>query len=175
MHSYTLKQSRRARYVRLSVRPGGAVVVTVPFGSSSALVQRFIQKHAEWINRSVARMRKIQALPASGVRGYATHKEAARALVHERVAHWNAHYRHAVGRIAIKNTRTLWGSCSRRGNLNFSYKLLFLPTCLVDYVVVHELCHLKEHNHSPAFWRLVAQTTPDHARRRRELRRYLLR
>lgn len=173
MQQYELKHSKRARYMRLAVWPGGAVVVTVPHGSSTYIVERFMRDHADWIDRSVRRMRHVKALPR-GTRTYKTHKEATRALVHERIARWNAHYGFSFERVAIKDTKTLWGSCSRRGNLNFSYKLLFLPLELVDYVVVHELCHLKERNHAPAFWRLVAQTIPDYAQRRRELRRYLL-
>ena len=175
MISYELKRSRRARCMRLAVGPGGVITVTAPYLSSAYTVERFMQKHAEWIDRAVRRMRKVKKLPVSGMRAYKEHKEAARKLVHERIAHWNAQYQHTVGRIAIRDTKTLWGSCSRKGNLNFSYKLFFLPQELVDYVVVHELCHLKEHNHSPAFWRLVAQTIPDYARRRQELKTYILR
>ena len=101
---------------------------------------------------------------------YLNHKESARAAVHARLAHYNAHYGHPLRRIFIKNSKSRWGSCSSRGNLNFNYKLIFLPPEVLDYVVVHELCHLREFNHGPAFWELVGQVLPNHKELRRALR-----
>ncbi len=101
---------------------------------------------------------------------YVRHKEAARALVKARLAYFNVHYQHRVGKIFIKQHRSRWGSCSERGNLNFNYKIIFLPPVLQDYIIVHELCHLRGFNHSPQFWALVAQTIPNHLTRRRALR-----
>ena len=101
---------------------------------------------------------------------YMAHKEAARALVHDRLAHFNTYYRYQYNRIAIRNPRRSWGSCTSLRNLNFSYKLLFLPPCLCDYIIVHELCHLEELNHGPQFWALVAETMPDVEVRRQRLR-----
>ncbi|MDB5225166.1 MAG: putative metal-dependent hydrolase [Candidatus Adlerbacteria bacterium] len=101
---------------------------------------------------------------------YAAHKEAARALVHTRLAHYNRYYNHTLRRVFIKNSKSRWGSCSSKGNLNFSYKLLFLPPEVADYVIVHELCHLREFNHGPHFWALVAQACPEHKALRQRLR-----
>jgi predicted metal-dependent hydrolase len=103
-------------------------------------------------------------------RQYLKVKEEARQLVHERVRHFNQAYGFPVGRIFIKNHRSRWGSCSQKGNLNFNYKIVFLPAELADYIVVHELCHLREFNHSPRFWRLVEEVIPDHRKRRLALR-----
>ncbi len=103
---------------------------------------------------------------------YLEHKEAARRLITERLRVWNAHYGFSFGRVAIRDQRSRWGSCSKKGNLNFNYRLLFLPLPLVDLVIVHELCHLKEFNHSSAFWALVEQTIPDLALRRNALRHH---
>ncbi len=103
-------------------------------------------------------------------RHYQTHKEQARALVKSRLDHFNAFYGFDYGRVAIKNLRSRWGSCSQKRNLNFNYKILFLPTELQDYVVVHELCHLAEFNHSPKFWAQMERILPDAKQRRRELR-----
>lgn len=102
---------------------------------------------------------------------YLEHKETARAFVTERVMHWNSFYNFEINRIAIRNQKTCWGSCSEHKNLNFNYKLLFLPEHLADYIVVHELCHLAELNHSPRFWNLVAQTLPDYKVHRKELQK----
>lgn len=118
----------------------------------------------------VVRRRRRTRRPVSGSRLYSLHKEAARVRVHEKLLVWNALYGFKYNKVAIRNTRSRWGSCSRAGNLNFNYKLLFIPERLFDYVIVHELCHLKEFNHSRAFWDLVAKTIPDYAERRHELR-----
>lgn len=101
---------------------------------------------------------------------YQAHKEVARALVHARLQVLNVHYGFAYNRVAIRDQKSRWGSCSQKQNLNFNYRLVFLPTHLIDYVIVHELCHLKEFNHGPAFWALVGQVVPAHQACRRELR-----
>jgi len=70
----------------------------------------------------------------------------------------------------INNARRRWGSCGVKGRLNFPWRLVMAPLTLVDYVVVHELCHLLQRDHSAAFWRLVAAVLPDYRQRRRQLR-----
>ena len=160
--------------MRLSVQAGGAVILTAPQRIDVSTIENFLAKHTEWIARASEKMRHVRSLPVSGRRDYLTHKEAARKLVHERLMYWNQFYKFPHGRIAIKNAKRLWGSCSRKGNLNFSYTLMFLPRELADYVIVHELCHLQEHNHSRAFWKLVEKTQPSCIQLRRELKRYML-
>ena len=106
---------------------------------------------------------------------YLSHREEARTLIHRRLAHFNATYGFAYGHVSIKDQGTIWGSCSRKGNLNFNWRLMQLPQALADYVIVHELCHLQELNHSKRFWDLVARTIPDHKERRKALRVFSLR
>jgi predicted metal-dependent hydrolase len=101
---------------------------------------------------------------------YLAHKERARALVHERLALWSAHYGCTYGRVAIRDQRTRWGSCSSRQNLNFNYRIVFLPIHLADYIIVHEVCHLLELNHGPQFWAHVARTMPAYETHIQELR-----
>ena len=103
-------------------------------------------------------------------RNYLKHKEQARALVHARLAYFNAHYAVVLRKVFIKNLKSRWGSCSERGNLNFNYKILFLPPEVADYIIVHELCHLREFNHSPKFWALVEEVVPNQKQLRRALR-----
>lgn len=100
---------------------------------------------------------------------YLHYKEQARVLVHTKLAYWNAFYLFSYKRISIKNQKTRWGSCSSKGNLNFHYKIIMLPEHLVDYLIVHELCHLGQMNHSKAFWDLVARTIPDYQIRQKAL------
>ena len=101
---------------------------------------------------------------------YLVHKEEARELVFARLAHFNQHYQLEWNRVAIRNQRRCWGSCTSLKNLNFSYRLLFLPPHLRDYIIVHELCHLKYLHHGQAFWDLVAEAVPDYKRCVVELR-----
>jgi len=105
---------------------------------------------------------------------YETNKEATRAIVAERIAHFMDHYRArhgiSIGRIAIRNQKSRWGSCSKKGNLNFNYKLAFMPPEVRDYIIVHEICHIKEFNHGRGFWALVAETVPNWKELRKKLR-----
>ena len=75
-----------------------------------------------------------------------------------------------VGKIAIRNQKSRWGSCSKKGNLNFNYKLVFLSPEIRDYVIVHEICHIKEFNHGRDFWNLVGEAVPEYKEMRKRLR-----
>jgi hypothetical protein len=105
------------------------------------------------------------------IKNYLQYKNQARCLVRQRLEYYNQFYNFKYYRVSIKDQRSRWGSCSGLGNLNFNYRLASLPDELADYIIVHELCHLKEMNHSARFWRLVAQTIPDYLGRRRELKK----
>lgn len=93
---------------------------------------------------------------------YQKYKEDARQIIHQRLAYYAERYGFTFNRVAIRDTKRSWGSCSSKGNLNFSYKLLFLTPCLCDYVIVHELCHLRQLNHGPLFWQEVKKIIPEY-------------
>jgi predicted metal-dependent hydrolase len=93
---------------------------------------------------------------------YLKHRKYARAVITARVKYFAGQYDFAYGRIAIKNQKRCWGSCSTKGNLNFNYKLVFLPSEIIDYIVVHELCHLRHFHHRAEFWAEVAVILPDY-------------
>lgn len=116
----------------------------------------------------IKRRKKKRA--SSVTKHYVVHKESARALVHARLTHWNQYYNLQYNRVAIRNQRRCWGSCTSLRNLNFSYKILFLPPHLQDYIIVHELCHLQELNHGQNFWNLVAQQVPEYRSHMAELK-----
>ncbi|MCR4285601.1 MAG: M48 family metallopeptidase, partial [Candidatus Kaiserbacteria bacterium] len=97
---------------------------------------------------------------------YNEHKERARILIHERLTYWNTFYNCSYNKVAIRNQSTRWGSCSMKRNLNFNYRIALLPQELMDYVIVHELCHLIEFNHSSAFWACMGRALPDHHERK---------
>ena len=145
---------------------------------------RFLMKSCAWrvflcgfkrnrIRYMFRRRRRIRR--RRGTRHYRTNKEVARAVILEKVKRYNEIYQYSLARISIRNQKTRWGSCSKSGNLNFNYKILFLEEPLADYIVVHELCHLKELNHSKKFWTLVAEVCADYKDMKRELKRRDLR
>lgn len=102
---------------------------------------------------------------------YVKYKGQAVELALGRIKYFNRIYGVKFNKINIKNQKTRWGSCSKKGNLNFNYKIILLPEQLADYIIVHELCHLKEFNHSQKFWNLVAKTIPDCLELRNELKK----
>lgn len=98
------------------------------------------------------------------------YRRQAETVFAERLALHNQIYQYPYARVAIKAQKTRWGSCSRQGNLNFNWRLLLAPLAVLDYVVIHELCHLREMNHSPRFWQLVAVACPAYVTQRSWLR-----
>ncbi|OGY32325.1 MAG: hypothetical protein A3C02_04255 [Candidatus Andersenbacteria bacterium RIFCSPHIGHO2_02_FULL_45_11] len=172
LFTYTHKVSKRSRGVRLAVHGDGTVVVTAPRWIGKRMVQRFVVEKSDWILDKLRRVstRPKKILDTRSRSEYLEHKERARILVARRLEYFNAQYGFAYKRISIRNQKTRWGSCSKQGNLSFHYKIAFLPENLADYIVVHELCHLKEMNHSKQFWDLVARALPDHKERRKQIR-----
>ena len=117
------------------------------------------------------RYKKVRVRRKSGNRAeYLKYKEQARILVKERLEYFNQFYGYTWNKIAIRNQRSRWGSCSKRGNLNFNYKIVLLPQNMADYVIVHELCHLREFNHSHDFWALVEKTMPNYKEIRKTMK-----
>lgn len=169
---YQLRRSSRAQSLRLFVYPGGKLVVTTPLFASQTAIERFLLQKQEWILRTIQRLSKCKAQtrPRGSRREYLKYREAARVIAQARVAHFSQLYGFSVGKMSIRNQKTRWGSCSRKGNLSFNYKIALLPPELADYLVVHELCHLQEFNHGKRFWTLVAKTLPQYVHLRRELK-----
>jgi len=102
---------------------------------------------------------------------YKKYKGQALALAVNRILYFNKIYGVKVNKINIKNQKTRWGSCSKKGNLNFNYKIALISGRLADYIIAHELCHLKEFNHKQKFWNLVGQAVPDYLEMRKELKK----
>ena len=103
---------------------------------------------------------------------YITNKDSALNLAITRINHFNKIYNFLYNKITIRNQSSRWGSCSRKGNLSFNYRLALLPPELADYIIVHELCHLGEFNHSKKFWDLVEKAIPNWPKLRAELKVY---
>ncbi|MBI2436753.1 MAG: M48 family metallopeptidase [Candidatus Magasanikbacteria bacterium] len=171
--SYTLKKHVRSRRITISVNCDARVLVTIPKRVSMGVVEKFVYEQTEWILKQIEKMKgKKKFVFPEGVTQTGLHasKSRAKKILKQRLAYFNQFYHFDYNKIVIRNQKSRWGSCSANRNLNFNYKLLFVADHLRDYVVVHELCHLKEMNHSKKFWDLVAKTIPDHQKRRKKLR-----
>ena len=174
---YTLKVSNRARRMRLAIHGDGNFVVTAPYNLEPTLVEKFIIQKSRWIINKLDYFKKFKTIIISGSpkSAYLQHKNRALQLAQERVEYFNRIFNFQYSKISIRNQKTQWGSCSRKGNLSFNYKIALLPQELADYIIVHELCHLREFNHSKSFWNLVASVIPDYLAKRKELRRHKVR
>jgi len=173
---YNIKKSRRARYMRLTVYCNGNIVATVPSCFSPEILENFILERSRWIFKKLEYYRNHQELGESifekyGAEEYKKFKKEALQLADRKLQGYRAIYGLHYKKISIRNQRSRWGSCSRNGNLCFNFRIVFLPEELIDYIIVHELCHLREFNHSPRFWRLVEKTIPNYKEMRREIRR----
>lgn len=169
--NYTLKTSKRAKRMRLAVYCDGTFIVTRPRGLSENIVERLIIQKSNWI------IEKLEYFKKFGVKifkddyaQYLAYKEEALIFTEDRVKRFNKLYKFKYNKINIKNQKTRWGSCSRRSNLNFNYKILFLTENAANYIIVHELCHLKEFSHSHKFWNLVAKAVPKYLEIKKELK-----
>lgn len=171
--TYTLRKSHRARRMRLAVYCDGTIVVTTPFDLKETIVEKFIREKTDWLFSKIAFFEQFkgQSIARYSQEEYLKHKNKAYDLALERVAHLNKSFKFSYNKINIKNQKTRWGSCSKKGNLNFNYKIALLPARLRDYIIVHELCHLREFNHSRKFWNLVEKGAPDYLKIREELNR----
>ena len=160
MEAVEVRRSSRARRFRLEVPWGEPARLTVPQWTNRAEIDRVLAERRSWIEeqrrRQVPRL-GLKQLRVSESEGRARAREVASALAEEQAQLIGVTYE----RIRIGGQRTLWGSCSPNGTLSFNWRLALAPHAVLDYVVVHELCHLREPNHSPRFWALVAERRPD--------------
>lgn len=169
---YSIKRSPRAKRMRITVYRDGSVVATTPRNFDDNLLINFINQKKDWILKRVQKFLSspLRFIKNSSKKDYKKYKIEALKLVEERLAFYNQQYNFKYNRISIRNQKSRWGSCSRQGNLNFNYKIFFLPPEIRDYIVVHELCHLQEFNHSQNFWDLVKITVPNYKEIRKSLK-----
>ena len=156
------------RTLSLQVRHDGQVLVRAPKNASLREIEAFVRKNADWLKKHLAMVEKQRTAEASNpvvpltmddIRALA---DRAMGIIPDRTAYFASLIGVTYGRITICNQKTRWGSCSARGNLNFNCLLMLAPPEVLDYVIVHELCHRKEMNHSPRFWSEVAKVIPDY-------------
>ena len=140
--------------------------MTIPRGGSRREAAAFVERHTGWI----AAQRERVPPPRWSDEQRRALEEQARVVLPARLLELAAVHRLHVARVSIRNQRTRWGSCGRDGHICLNWRLMLMPDWVRDYVLIHELMHLRRMDHSPAFWRLVGDALPDYDQARRWLR-----
>ena len=166
---YTLARSSR-KTISIVIKPSGAVEVRCPKRCSKREADAFVRSKEDWIRKhlaAIAEKPKQTILTGEELKSLA---DKAATVLPEKVWSFAKQMGVTYGRITIRSQRTRWGSCSAKGNLNFNCLLMLCPEEVQDYVVIHELCHRKEMNHSAAFWAEVEKFCPDYRKNRKWLK-----
>lgn len=166
MEVRVIKSNRRT--VAIQVNRDLSVTVRVPRWATKRDIDEILREKEAWILKQIDKIKQEEAAYEASAPEQLTYEDIrelaskASKYVPERVRYYAGKVGVNYGRITIRNQRTRWGSCSSRGNLNFNCLLMLAPPEVIDYVVVHELCHRKEMNHSKAFWDEVGRVLPDY-------------
>ena len=160
----------RRKTVGIRVTDEGEVVVRAPLRISGAEVRRILETKRDWIEKTLEKVRARETAPKLSETEIRTLAKRAKAEIPPRAAAWARQAGVTYGRITVRHQKTLWGSCSSKGNLNFNCLLMLCPEEAMDYVIVHELCHRKELNHSARFKAEVGRILPDWQRQARWLK-----
>lgn len=166
---YKIVRSTR-KSIAIQITRTGQVVVRCPAEMSNMDVHKFVLQKSEWIRKHLSNIEHISTLPSfTNEELYHLSVRAAQ-IIPQRVSYYAPKVNVTYGRISIRKQHTRWGSCSSNGNLNFNCLLMLTPPEVLDYVVVHELCHRKEMSHSIRFWAEVEKILPDYRIRRQWLK-----
>ena len=170
----TVIRSNR-KTVAIQVNSDLSVTVRAPYSASEKDIEEILKKKEAWISRHIEKIKKtkerFEAEPTEKLTRETVIALAEEALkvIPERVEYFAKVIGVTYGKITVRNQKTRWGSCSSKGNLNFNCLLMLAPPEVLDYVVVHELCHRKQMNHSKAFWLEVEKVLPNY----KEVRKWL--
>ena len=164
------RHPRARRYV-IRVRPDGSVRVTLPRWGSRRDAERFAEQQRPWIERQRRQieMQRERLVVQAPEKRQELRRRAARELP-DRLRHFAADHELSIARISVRDQRWRWGSCSPKGHICLNWRLVLLADAVRDYVLIHELMHLKRLDHSCAFWKLVADACPDYESARSRLR-----
>lgn len=171
-----VKKSNRKSYA-LEIEPGGKVIMKVPMHPSKQVIHQFLAEKENWIKIKYQKQceagmhQKEQGLTEQQKKALEDrYRKAAKEYIPKRVAFYQSFMSGSYERITIRDQKTRWGSCSSKGTLSFNWRLMLAPPAVLDYVVVHELCHLMHMNHSKAFWNAVEEIMPDYKIHRKWLK-----
>jgi predicted metal-dependent hydrolase len=148
------------------VDPDGRVRVTIPRGGSKREAEAFVTRHRRWIVRQLAR---VSSTPAHSTEDRSVARAQARVELPARLRQLAASLGLQVTKVSVRNQRARWGSCGRDGHICLNWRLMLMPAWVREYVLIHELMHLRRLDHSPAYWRLVAAACPAYQDARRWL------
>ncbi len=174
--NYTVRVHPRARRTKLTLYPDGSIVATIPKNASEKAALRLIKEKQSWILKHILnKSRDSKHLLPKILKSEAPYlKQQAKIYINHRLRHFNTYYGFSYNRFFVKDMKSQWGSCSYKKNLNYNFRLILLSEELADTVIAHELCHLKEMNHSKKFWGLVGETINDCRKKEREVHQYLI-
>ena len=163
-----VRSSRKTLAVQ--IRADGTVIARAPLRMPKDRILYFLSEKASWIRMQQGRMQdrenmRQQARIHLDAAQEKELRERAKSVLAQRTAYFARQVGVTYGRITVRDQKTRWGSCSQTGNLNFNFRLILAPPEVLDYVVVHELCHRRQMNHSAQFWQEVAQVLPDYRKR----------
>jgi predicted metal-dependent hydrolase len=166
---YSVIFSKR-KTISISVNKG-CVVVKAPLGTDRKTIEEILLKHSKWIDKHLILQKKKEAL-TSGLtdQDIKEIKKKARIYFKEKTEHYASIMGLKYGRITITSAQKRFGSCSSEGNISYSYRLMLYPEAAREYVVVHELAHFKEMNHSSKFYSIIEKILPDYKARKRLLK-----
>lgn len=164
-----VRSSRKTLAVQ--IRADGTVIARAPLRMPKDRILCFLSEKASWIRMQQGRMQerenmRQQARIHLDAAQEKELRERAKSVLAQRTAYFARQVGVTYGRITVRDQKTRWGSCSQTGNLNFNFRLILAPLEVLDYVVVHELCHRRQMNHSTQFWQEVAQVLPDYRKRK---------
>ena len=149
----------------------GNLIIRAPFGTKKDKIEKLIIDHKSWIDKGILKSKTIAEKEEISAEDEKRLRKEAKKILKEKMDHYSNIMGVKYGRITITGAKTRFGSCSYKGNISFSFRLMQYPEDAIDYVVVHELAHLIELNHSPRFWAVVASVFPDYKSRRKILKK----
>jgi len=167
-----VRRSSRVRSDRIYFRQGQPPELVVRPRATDAQIEAAIDYHLPWLERQLASVQEarlgLDRLTLSQEQGRTEARARISLIAQSEAAALGVSYR----RLTLRDQRSRWGSCSSKGTLSFNWRLVLAPHDVLDYVVVHEVCHLVEHHHRPSFWRLVERRRPHYREQKRWLDAY---
>lgn len=171
--SFKLAKSAKAKRLSLSFK-NGCFRLTYPARASEKTALDFFNLNLMWVRKVVEKYKQSICLGDGKHKTFLLNKLIAHRKAKELIARYSPQLGVKPAKILIRNQSSRWGSCSKQANISLNYRIALLPERLAEYIVVHELCHIKEFNHSARFWKLVSGIFPDHKVLRQELKKYRL-